>query len=631
MNEREDSGAFKALPQEVKDAVLAAKKADPKVKSEKLASQFGLNKSTINTILRNGRGDLIGAKGFTPQQEQELLSLWRKSNVSVKGFCQLTGLSKYRVESFLLKMGAIDYTLTPEKEAQVLRIKADNPSMKHREIADKVGLKKDVVADIVAKHGLQAPKYRQGQWVRIKKVTEEVRSRVMSSWVSQEQTPVSLISEKVGVGETTVRRILEQHGVTLDKKAITPEIEEKIVSIRQNAPSTQLDEIAKHVGLHVFSVKKVLQKRGALLTPVQRQANAEAGREALYREGLPALKQKLRDIVLKHEGVVFGDYSSSKDKLKFICKKGHEFHNHPNGIFNGNWCPRCANRVSDGELEVKTFIESIYSGELIGSSRKEIHPMEIDIYATGRLAVEYNGLFWHSAYFPGNNGRHYKKATACRKKGISLFAIFEDEWKNKQPLVKSMIAQRLGVSTAQRLDARKLDYRSVPTKDAFAFFEEHHLAGGTNASEAVGLYKENQLVACASFRNNFNGEYELARLATHRDFLVRGGAGKLLSKVDRPLVSFSDNRVGSGGVYQKLGFKLVAENNSSYWYTDGQVRIWRWKCRKVNHPDYAHLTEVEQCLAGVQSMKIFGDNRPLYKIEDYGHRKWFLDKPLTSD
>jgi hypothetical protein len=77
-------------------------------------------------------------------------------------------------------------------------------------------------------------------------------------------------------------------------------------------------------------------------------------------------------------------------------------------------------------------------------------------------------------------------------------------------------------------------------------------------------------------------------------------------------------------VYRKLGFELVAANRPSYWYTDGVTRVWRWRCRRSNDPEVLarYPTEEAQCRAGVQSRAIFGDDRPLYRIEDYGHLKW---------
>lgn len=643
---------------------------------------------------------------WTPE-EQRLLSFWGEG-CSIRTFCQLTGLSKYRAAKLLEKAGlAPNFELTPEKEAEVVRLKTEDPYMKHREIAERVGLKKDIVAKVVASNGLTPPKYRKGKWTRISRVTDETKALVAEAWKKSATPSVAAIAKELGLGKTTVRRTLSEMGVAPEAKRITAEQEALVLEARKTSPTMTLDEIASTVNLHMDSVKKIIRKHGAYLTPEQVQVNARAGQRPGYMErarkhltegvvlarsnkiretyiSWPSWKRKAKgqttkdwwasltpdeyhsymenrraalegseatysylhrntkgksfedycsDVATEKGGRFVGPYMGSKVKTQWKCKKGHLFHAIPNAVLaSGSWCPSCFTS-SAGENEMADYIESIHGEGILRGSRSVIAPRELDVYVPQlKVGFEYDGLFWHSHYNEKNKDKHAQKMKMARRAGIRLFAFFEDEWRDKNELVKSMIAQRLGGFSGEKLNARQLDYKEVSVAEANAFFDVNHLSGGTKAKKAVGLYHEGRLVACASFRTNFNREFELARLATHRDYLVRGGAGKLLSKVNRPLVSFSDNRVGDGDVYRKLGFRLLQENGPSYWYTDGQVRIWRWRCRRINDPEILaeYPTEELQCRAGIQSMKIFGDNRPLYKIEDYGHRKWVLDKkPLT--
>ena len=77
-----------------------------------------------------------------------------------------------------------------------------------------------------------------------------------------------------------------------------------------------------------------------------------------------------------------------------------------------------------------------------------------------------------------------------------------------------------------------------------------------------------------------------------------------------------------------LGFKEITSksNKPSYWYTDLNNKVFRTKCMKNNDLDIVkkYPTEKEQALAGIFSPKNFNHNKPLYKIYDYGHRKWEL-------
>lgn len=340
---------------------------------------------------------------------------------------------------------------------------------------------------------------------------------------------------------------------------------------------------------------------------------------------------RLEEIAASLGGRVLGQYSGSKNKMLFACQKGHEFEAVPNTVFLGHWCPNCAFvGPSKGQLELYEYVKSLAPDAILNDRnilkiQRQKAP-ELDVYVpSARLGIEFNGLFWHSNYRGNRNGKHLSKFKACQGADVSLLAIFEDEWKNKKALVQAMIRQRLGLFGGIKLNARSLQLKKLNKNKEFDwFFEQFHLDGHTQVSFAYGLFLQEKLVCCASFRTNFNGELEIARLATDYSYLVRGGAGRLISQIQEPLVSFSNNRLSSGNVYKSLGFRLVQENASSYWYTDGNTRIWRFKCRRINTPEIlsAYPTEEAQCLAGVQSQAIFGDNRPLYRIEDYGHLKW---------
>ncbi len=308
----------------------------------------------------------------------------------------------------------------------------------------------------------------------------------------------------------------------------------------------------------------------------------------------------------------------------------------------GTWCPRCANNGrSRGQEEVFAYIKGLCADAVLNDRSRLVglhgKKLELDVYVPSQdFALEYNGLYWHSAAAPGfkASGRHQEKAWLCRAAGIRLLAIYEDEWRDpqKQELVKAMIRWRLQRFSGQKLDARKLDLVYLQrNRDFEAFFRRNHLDGHARASGAWALVGgQRQIRMCLSLRHNFSGELEICRLATDYDYSVRGGWSRLLAAVrDRPLVSFSNNRLGWGRIYEGSGFTLVRESlQPGYWYTDFETRIWRTQCMRVN--DAAVLaqypTEAAQALGGVFSQKHFGDSRPLYRIEDYGNRKWLLQQ-----
>jgi len=66
---------------------------------------------------------------------------------------------------------------------------------------------------------------------------------------------------------------------------------------------------------------------------------------------------------------------------------------------------------------------------------KTNRPLELDIYfPSKKIAVEFNGLYWHSELILNEDAPTYHviKWNQCKKEGIQLFQIFEDEWYYKK-------------------------------------------------------------------------------------------------------------------------------------------------------------------------------------------------------
>lgn len=68
---------------------------------------------------------------------------------------------------------------------------------------------------------------------------------------------------------------------------------------------------------------------------------------------------------------------------------------------------------------------------------------ELDIYIPKfKLAIEYNGIYWHSIAKDANPNKHLEKYILCKEKGIALIQIFENKWrfsKNTKELIKKIL------------------------------------------------------------------------------------------------------------------------------------------------------------------------------------------------
>jgi hypothetical protein len=209
----------------------------------------------------------------------------------------------------------------------------------------------------------------------------------------------------------------------------------------------------------------------------------------------------------------------------------------------------------------------------------------------GNIAIEFDGLYWHSEK-KVKNDYHLNKTIECEKKGIQLIHVFEDEWLYKQDIVKSRLSNILGL-TPSKIYGRKTEIREVTPKDSKVFLDTNHIQGNVNSSIKLGLYYNDELVSLMTFGTlrksmggiSKEGSYELFRFCNKLDTTVIGGADKLLKhfiKTYNPkeIISYADRRWSQGGLYEKLGFTHIHDSKPNYWYIIGTNREYRFKYRK---------------------------------------------------
>lgn len=262
-------------------------------------------------------------------------------------------------------------------------------------------------------------------------------------------------------------------------------------------------------------------------------------------------------------------------------------------------CNICCPHASKGQMEIANFIRT-QGFPIIINDRSTITPHELDILIPSvGLAIEFNGLYWHSEKFCDRE-YHIKKTKACRRSGVKLFHVFEDEWRDKRHIVESMIKHRLGLST-RKIGARQCKIIKLSIADRRAFFTVSHIDGDTPASAAYGLIYENELIAAVSIRNprqtKYAGMLEIGRFATLSGVTVVGGLSRLIHHVkrqyDQLIMTYIDVRHGDGASYLKAGFKLVSVTASRYWYTDDVNRYdrFKYKANKVYGLSEAQVVE----------------------------------------
>lgn len=238
---------------------------------------------------------------------------------------------------------------------------------------------------------------------------------------------------------------------------------------------------------------------------------------------------------------------------------------------------------SKGENEVYEYVCSLIGFENVLKNVENVltiggYHYELDIYVPSKkLAIEYNGVFWHSVKNKDKNC-HLRKTEACEALGIHLIHIFEDEWAMKKDQIKSLLANALG-NYVQKIGARLCTLKEVQVKEYQSFCNANHLQGYIPSKYKYDLYYNNELVECIGLgvSRYAKNELELYRLCTKSGIIVQGGFSKLItyaSKIlKRDIYSYIDRCKFTGNGYIASGWKLVGYSRPSYFYIESNSLI----------------------------------------------------------
>lgn len=263
-----------------------------------------------------------------------------------------------------------------------------------------------------------------------------------------------------------------------------------------------------------------------------------------------------------------------------ICPDHGEFSQRSDQHLDGKGCSKCRGPISKPNLAIQKFLEDLGIStrleENIPGTRKSM-----DVFCPERLlGIEYHGNIWHSTKWIRDRKGHFNRYKEAQVAGIRLIQIFSDEWTYRRQACELILSRASGVPEIA-VNARSCEVVAVSHKNASTFFDSWHVQGATSAnSHFLGLMDGAELVAVMGFSRNTSarkekateGKAELTRYATCKN--VRGGFSKLLKAWQRlhpevtEIVSYSDNRLFLGRMYEACGFKSKAQVPIDYTYLD---------------------------------------------------------------
>jgi len=273
----------------------------------------------------------------------------------------------------------------------------------------------------------------------------------------------------------------------------------------------------------IDDVKEVFNKKGYKLLSTEYKGNKQkldyicdkghSGKVSfsnlLKGVGCPQCANNVKkDINYVRENIEYNDYKlisdeyvNSKIKLHLVCPNGHDYYvSWDNWNSKNNRCPKC-NLVgtSKQELELIEFAKNL-GFEILERDRSLIAPYELDIVIPAKkIAIEYCGLYWHSEIAGKDRNYHLSKLKACEEKGYRLITIFEDELLYNKEVVFSRLKNILGSDNLETIYARKCNIKPVDIKEVKQFCEQNHLQGYHGSNIKLGAFHDNELVSVMAF------------------------------------------------------------------------------------------------------------------------------------
>jgi very-short-patch-repair endonuclease len=351
-------------------------------------------------------------------------------------------------------------------------------------------------------------------------------------------------------------------------------------------------------GTHYSKTYEIKEK--TLKTSIEKYNSKSYASSEFFKEKLCLLKKEKYNLnVISYNNFKYTILCSNCNNI-YEISSDNIYRRHNNYTDEKYICTICnpigASYSSSYESIICDFLNE-YNIEYIRNDQKIINPYHIDIYIPKHnLGIEFNGLYWHSE-LKKEKDYHLKKYKLSKSNNVKLLQIWEDDWLNNTEIIKSIILNKLKL-TPNKIWARKCIVKQISHKDTEQFLNKNHIQGYIKSFIYIGAYYNEELVSVMTFTKR-KEEIELIRFCSKLNTNVVGIASKLFNYFKnnfeyKEIISFSDNTISNGNLYELLGFKYDSTSLNYYWYNG---------IEKYNH-------------------KKSSSKKKYYKIWGAGNKKW---------
>lgn len=217
----------------------------------------------------------------------------------------------------------------------------------------------------------------------------------------------------------------------------------------------------------------------------------------------------------------------------------------------------------------------------------------------------------------------YKKLKQERSVDPNTFIFFKHEWNKRSKQISSHVNSYS--QQEHRVYARKCTVKEINLKIHREFCDSYHIQGSNKLSIiSFGIFLKDELLGVLSLgRHNRDSKITvLDRLCFKSGIRVIGGASKMFSKAKDwalekgiySIISFSDERMSSGKIYEKLNFSLDCVLPPDYIYLkEDDIN--------VSYSKQSQCKKVTGCPSGITE-KAWAKKRGLIQVFDAGKKRW---------
>ena len=162
------------------------------------------------------------------------------------------------------------------------------------------------------------------------------------------------------------------------------------------------------------------------------------------------------------------------------------------------------------ENELYMNLKSSNNCNILNNVRDTIPSCELDIYIPdSRIAVEFNGSFWHSDAKKDNPRYHQRKSILAAQNNIRLIHIYEFEYARGRDKVRDWINYFIRYDKCTDINGNTVNITSIDIVNKFLSENNIETVTAKDAYACLGCTYNNELYAVVVVNKRTDGSYEI--------------------------------------------------------------------------------------------------------------------------